>query len=75
MFPCPGKVGHVPRPPDFTIENIVFIRKSVSELPLAVLTLTTELYPHSWYREELYEMFGDFSSPRGETSNLRTYAV
>ena len=33
---CPS---HVPQPPDFTIENIVFIGKSVSELPLAILTL------------------------------------
>ncbi len=35
-------LGHVPRPPDFTIESIAFIGKSVSELPLAALTL------HAW---------------------------
>ena len=33
-------LGHVPRPPDFTIESTAFIENSVSELPLAVLTST-----------------------------------
>ena len=35
-------LGHLWRPPDFAIESIAFIGKSVSELPLAVLTL------HAW---------------------------
>ena len=35
-------LGHLWRPPDFAIESIAFIGKSVSELPLVVLTL------HAW---------------------------
>ncbi|HPQ82301.1 MAG TPA: hypothetical protein PL191_00995, partial [Candidatus Saccharimonas sp.] len=36
-------------PPDFTIESIAFIGKSVSELPLAVLTTNCALVPISYY--------------------------
>jgi hypothetical protein len=31
-------LGHVPRPRNFTIENIVFIGRFTCELPLAILT-------------------------------------
>ncbi len=47
--PSPQRRGHVPRPPDFTIESIAFIGKSVSELPLAVLTTNSALVPISYY--------------------------
>ncbi|MFZ1812319.1 MAG: hypothetical protein WAU02_02215 [Candidatus Saccharimonadales bacterium] len=33
-------LGHVPRPPNFTVESTAFAGRFVSELPLAVLTTT-----------------------------------
>ncbi len=76
--PWPGKKGHVPLPRNFALAIVDCTGRLTCELPLAVLTLATELYPHTrksiLEREHIFKSLLLFSQNESIIKASRTAA-